>query len=444
MSKRFDIRRVNRGGGFAFLLLAASLFSLCPPSPSRAGARNGAAYSAKALFAEFQPLVFQVRVIDNSSGKKSSIGSGFAVGESGGEGLIATNYHVIADAVLEPGRYRLEYFASDGSTGPLRVADIDVVHDLAVIATRTPPSGFFTLRDRIAQKGDRIFSMGNPLDLGMTIIEGTCSGLVEESLYDKIHFSGALNPGMSGGPAFDSSGEVLGVNVSTAGNEVSFLVPAASLLALVETVEKRRPRDTVPFFRRTEQELFDNQERFMDRLLGGEWKRDTLGDCLVPAAMGGFLRCWGGTSHDTDQLYTSTYITCSSSDDLYLTPYMSTGAIDIDFRWYEGDRLGRSRFYRLLQNHFDEMDEPNAGARNDLDEPRVITRFVAIGGARWKTTLCTWRYKKYPRLHDAVLKMALIDKPTRSMLVDVTISGVGREKLLAFCTKFMGALRCLR
>ena len=49
-------------------------------------------------------------------------------------------------------------------------------------------------------KGERIYAMGNPLDLGFTIVEGTYNGLVDKSYDERIHFSGAINPGMSGGP----------------------------------------------------------------------------------------------------------------------------------------------------------------------------------------------------------------------------------------------------
>ena len=64
-------------------------------------------------------------------------------------------------------------------------------------------------------------------------------------------------------------------------------------------------------------------------------------------------------------------------------------------------------------------------------------------GARCKTTFCSWRYKKYPRLHDVVLKVALVDKRSQSMIIDLTLLGVSSESAIAFCKKFMGALRWL-
>ena len=40
------------------------------------------------------------------------------------------------------------------------------------------------------------------------------NGLVERSYNERIHFTGALNPGMSGGPAVTADGRVVGINVS--------------------------------------------------------------------------------------------------------------------------------------------------------------------------------------------------------------------------------------
>jgi serine protease Do len=395
---------------------------------------------ASELFSMLQERVFQIRVIDKSSGKKSTIGSGFSIDSSG---LFATNYHVVSEVVIEPKRYRLEYVAFDGRTGPLTLMDIDVVHDLAIVAGSTTHHAFFTLNQNLLQKGSRIFSIGNPLDLGMTIIEGSYSGFIEQSLYEKIHFSGSLNPGMSGGPAIDGKGAIIGVNVSTAGQEISFLVPARYLQALIDTVKKRKHTDTVDFTKRIERQLYDNQRHYMNALLEKEWKQDTLGRVLVPREMGSIFKCWGESRSDSELLYTVSSVYCANDDEIYLSSNLTTGSIEFNYHWYETTRLGQHRFYRMLQEQSTDISVPNYAGKKDLDKPKCNTEFVTISGARWKTTLCSWRYKKYPRLHDVALKIALVDKHSQSMVIDLTLLGVSRETALAFCKKFMGALKWL-
>ena len=67
---------------------------------------------------------------------------------------------------------------------------------------------------RVPAQGARTYSVGHALDVGLTITEGVANGLVEDSFTPRIHYSGALNAGMSGGPALDARGSVVGVNVS--------------------------------------------------------------------------------------------------------------------------------------------------------------------------------------------------------------------------------------
>ena len=174
----------------------------------------------------------QIRGFFEESASSAFHGSGFAVDDGR---KIVTNYHVVAQAVLYPRQYRLEYLASDGQQGLLRVLAIDVRHDLAVVAAddlELPP---LKLRSEIPAQGERAWSIGFPLDLGLTITEGVANGLVENSIEQRIHYTGAINSGMSGGPALDTRGRVYGVNVSVVTDRqlVGFVVPAKHIPALL-------------------------------------------------------------------------------------------------------------------------------------------------------------------------------------------------------------------
>ena len=93
------------------------------------------------------------------------------------------------------------------------------------------------------EQGERIYSLGNPLDVGFAITEGNYNGLVQRSFYPRIFFGGALNPGMSGGPALDARGRVIGVNVAKRldAEQVSFLVPAEFARALLDKARQAAP-----------------------------------------------------------------------------------------------------------------------------------------------------------------------------------------------------------
>ena len=87
--------------------------------------------------------------------------------------------------------------------------------------------------------------------------------MAEKSFHDKILFSGALNPGMSGGPAIDGIGQVVGVNVSTAGNDISFLVPVQFLSVLLDRTDPAGPDASINLHERIEAQLLDNQQKYL-------------------------------------------------------------------------------------------------------------------------------------------------------------------------------------
>lgn len=166
-------------------------------------------------FAEFYSQVYQIRVISPQAGSKSSIGSGFQVSQ---DGLIITNFHVIASYVHAPERHKIEYQSHTGQKGSLTLLDFDVVNDLALLRHSNPSEKTLRLSDTALQKGQTVYALGNPRDYGTSLVKGPNNGLVEHSYDAQILFSASLNPGMSGGPALNSAGEVVGVNVATAGS----------------------------------------------------------------------------------------------------------------------------------------------------------------------------------------------------------------------------------
>ena len=84
------------------------------------------------LFFDLKQSILQIRVIDIASGSKSAIGSGFVVDSNG---LVSTNYHVVEQKVSKPDKYRVEYLTNTNQKGELRLVDVDVINDLALLET---------------------------------------------------------------------------------------------------------------------------------------------------------------------------------------------------------------------------------------------------------------------------------------------------------------------
>ena len=192
---------------------------------------------AQQIFQEMAPSLYQIRLIDKATSEKSTIGSGFQISENG---YIATNYHVISGYAQYPEKYIIEYEDSLGKKGQLDLQTVDVINDLAIVLlTENPQPQHFIISELTPEKGEEIYSLGNPHDLGMIVVPGTYNGLKKEAFNDRIHFTGSVNPGMSGGPVVNRFGEVVGVNVASSGNSIGFLIPHDKLANLINQFDQQ-------------------------------------------------------------------------------------------------------------------------------------------------------------------------------------------------------------
>ncbi|WP_375203741.1 Do family serine endopeptidase [Hyphococcus sp.] len=163
-----------------------------------------------------------------------SLGSGFIIDASG---IVVTNNHVIDNAE------NITVTLHDGREFTAVVKGRDRETDLAVLQLEGGgkfPNVDFGNSDA-ARVGDWVIAIGNPFGLGGTVTVGIVSARnrdINSGQYDDfIQTDAAINRGNSGGPLFDMSGKVVGVNTAiysqTGGSVgVGFAVPAD----LAETV----------------------------------------------------------------------------------------------------------------------------------------------------------------------------------------------------------------
>ena len=386
------------------------------------------------VFSRYQDRIVQVRILESSSGSKAGVGSGFVAGANG---LIITNYHVISDLVHKPEQYRGEVLTASGRVASLRLISFDVVHDLALVATDIQFSSHFPLATGPLEIGQRLYSIGTPLDLGFTIVEGTYNGLLETSLYEKIHFTGSINPGMSGGPALLPDGRVVGVNVATAGNQVSFLVPAKYVLALLGRTKNLEPLAHDAAYATLRSQLMANQARYMETLLAAPLATTSLGNYRVPARIAPFMRCWGDANRTPENVYEQISQQCSSEDDIYLSRGQQTGIMHFQHDYYTGKNINRFRFYSLYQAQFNTPYTRVPATQEDVSRFACHTHFVAHKSLNFKAALCLRRYKQLPGLYDAVLRAATINENTRGVQTTLMLAGVTADNAQRFARRYL-------
>jgi S1-C subfamily serine protease len=144
---------------------------------------------------------------------QASIGSGVLISE---EGLILTNLHVVAGSK----RLTVQFF--DGSETPAEVVGLRQENDLAVIKVKKLPDDITPATLGGSQgvvPGDEVVAVGFPFGIGPSVSAGVVSGMNREfkssrtghQLSGLIQFDAAANPGNSGGPLINMSGEVIGI-----------------------------------------------------------------------------------------------------------------------------------------------------------------------------------------------------------------------------------------
>lgn len=398
--------------------------------------------STEAIFSGTRAQLYQVQVLDRISNSKVGIGSGFLIS---GQRLV-TNFHVIADLLLAPEKHTGLFVHDDGPRGALELLAVDVVHDLAVLRSDDLPSiGALTLAQSKPEQGGRLWALGNPYDLGLTIVEGTYNGHLEQSLYQRIHFTGSINPGMSGGPTVNAAAEVVGINVATAGNQVSFLVPVAYLQALIARSAEGPLPSHEQLLAQLRDGLLENQEHTLQPLLEQAFPVSQLGPYQITGALGDFINCWGGTNDDQDSKFSKSVLNCQSGDQIFLSSDQRTGEISYTHELFQSKTMGRLRFYQLLEQHLNESHRYVAGSDDQVGDFRCHSSFVSIpeadGQARAKFVLCQRDYLKIKGLHDLFMAGNTLDHDRRSLYATLTLTGVGWSNGQHFARRFLESLR---
>jgi len=389
---------------------------------------------AQQLFNTHQNSILQIRVIELTSGNKASIGSGFLINNSG---LIATNFHVISNSVHYPDRYRLEYIKADNTTGHLKIVDIDVIHDLAIVSSDINDSPPLVLGNSNLSKGTKIFSLGNPHDLGLSIVEGTYNGLLEKSLFDKIFFSGSLNPGMSGGPTLNRQGQVVGINVSTAGNQLSFLVPVNYLKTLANNANEANHETTRTFDKRIEQQLQQHQSLYLEKLIASPWPTTQFGPFTLPGQISAVVKCWGNSDDNPKALIDHTVSNCFSEDRIFLSQRFTTGGFAYTYDLYTNKNLSSIHFYNLYDTDYGRALRVNTADKEAVSDYTCHTDFVSLNKKDWKIAYCARNYIKYPSLFDVTVAIAMISDKHQGLIVKLAIAGVDKQTATAFTRKFI-------
>jgi serine protease Do len=167
-------------------------------------------------------------------------GSGFFISP---DGYAVTNNHVVDHA------QSVKVTTDDGTIYNAKVIGTDKKTDLALIKVDGKKDfSYVKFADTQPRVGDWVVAVGNPFGLGGTVTAGIVSARgrdIGAGPYDDyIQIDAPINKGNSGGPAFDTNGNVIGVNTaifSPSGGSVGigFDIPAATAKLVVNQLKDK-------------------------------------------------------------------------------------------------------------------------------------------------------------------------------------------------------------
>lgn len=415
-----------------------------PPAPGPGETDETAALptpsgAAQILYSAARADLLQIRMLLKSGRSQSSVGSGFLVGTSD---LVLTNYHVVSQMALDPDVYVGEYVDTDGRSGPVELLAVDVLHDLAVVRVNRNGSGFFQVPDTPVKllQGQYLYSLGNPLDLGFAISEGSYNGVVTRSFYEQLIFTGPINSGMSGGPTVTAAGVVAGVNVSKRrdGELVSFLVPVRYAQELLRRAgaQPRPPRNFNPLIG---QQLLAHQRALIDRLLAEPLSMRTMGPYQVPVRESQQLRCWGRSNFRAEAEFTLDAVSCAMEAAIYVSDTQQTGHVSMTHQVLRSGSLDPLQFAVLASSRF-RVGSLGAGRDPRLTRPACAEMFVHTATLSVRAVTCVRAYRKFAGLYNFTLLAASTDDAHASLLSRLDLAGVSYDNGLRATRAFLSAL----
>ena len=207
------------------------------------------------LSASVEKVYDAVVMIRNYKGEQiQSTGSGFVYKLDDKYGYVLTNHHVIDGAT------KVILIRSDDKEVEGKVLGSDEYLDLAVVRIAKDDvidkAVISTSED--SKIGDTVFTIGSPLgyEYRGTVTDGilsgkdrmvtvSISGNTSDYVMKVLQTNAAVNPGNSGGPLLNASGEVIGIIslklVQTEVENMGFAIPIEYAMSHIENLEQQKP-----------------------------------------------------------------------------------------------------------------------------------------------------------------------------------------------------------
>jgi hypothetical protein len=230
------------------------------------------------------------------------------------------------------------------------------------------------------------------------------------------------------------------VNVSSAGEEISFLVPAEAVSKLLAMVTGSAQKGQKDFLEDIRQQLLSHQETYFKDGLIKSGQTTRLGTYQLPGQLAPFFKCWGDANHSEKLPYQVFNYRCSTDDYIYISGEHHSGVIRFNHRFVTSNEMNRFRFHNLYSSLFKDGEDGIYGNEEEVTKYECKSGTVRQGRNTFKTAFCMRGYRKLKGLYDVVFKAAVLGSGSSGMETTLEISGVSFEKAVKLTQGYLEAI----
>jgi hypothetical protein len=180
----------------------------------------------------------------------------------------------------------------------------------------------------------------------------------------------------------------------------------------------------------------------IEKMLDGDWRLVPLGRANALDEITGFLRCWGNSKNQEEQIDDRPFWaqrSCQTDHNIFVSQSLITGKIELQFYWLETDTLNSPQFYEHYEQIFSSFQPGNDGREEDLGRWSCDESFVQADVEITKAVLCARGYDAMPGLYDVLFLQGNVSRQHEAHMIHFTLAGTTRELAQKFTQRFIEA-----
>jgi serine protease Do len=287
-----------------------------------------------------------------------------------------------------------------------------------------------------------------PRPWGVVATVGHYSGMVDQAGFERLHYTGTLNGGMSGGPAINTRGVLVGVNANNrrGAEQMGFLVPAARVRQLLERANSPR-RDGASA---SADEVTRQLTHFHHDLLKSaedSMPSHRYGPYAAPDFAPARLNCraiGNAVADDEDAPRRPAFVQgrdCRVTSAVELEDGLVAGYLEYSHRYLRAGSLNGWRFHALVDSQ--RRDLPIMNNDKVMAKPHCLSQATRAGKDQVlpvHLTFCVQAYREFAGLYDVTVRVLTRDRSREALLSSLRLYGVNWEQAQTYTNQLLEGL----